>query len=134
MGSKVKTILLTILILFSIDIITLILLTKYSSMFSWNSGDKKVSSALSLISGSETRRGSIAGIWGINPFNRVRDIVRNRVQGQTLKSKKLSGNPPKITENPSNNHLFQGYFCFLSTPYSGRMLWVITLYYLHGKI
>ena len=100
MGSKVKTILLTILILFSIDIITLILLTKYSSMFSWNSGDKKVSSALSLISGSETRRGSIAGIWGINPFNRVRDIVRNRVQGQTLKSKKLSGNPPKITENP----------------------------------
>ena len=36
-----------------------------------------------LISGSETRRGSIAGTWGMSPLRRVRDIVRKRVQGQT---------------------------------------------------
>ena len=36
-----------------------------------------------LISGSETRSGSIAGTWGISPLSRVRDIVKKRVQGQT---------------------------------------------------
>ena len=57
--------------------------TKYCSMFSWNSGSMKVASALDLISGSETRRGSMAGTWGMRPFSRVSDIVRKRVQGQT---------------------------------------------------
>ena len=66
-----------------IIILTLILLTKYSSMFSWNSGSRKVSSALLLISGSVMRKGSIWGTWGIRPFSRVRDMVRKRVQGQT---------------------------------------------------
>ena len=52
-------------------------------MFSWNSGSMKVASARDLISGSETRRGSMAGTWGIRPFSRVRDMVRKSVQGQT---------------------------------------------------
>ena len=64
---------------------TLMFATKYSSMFSWNSGDMKVSSALDLISGSVMRKGSIWGTWGIRPFSSVSDIVRNRVQGQTLR-------------------------------------------------
>ena len=63
---------------------TLMFATKYSSMFSWNSGDMKVSSALDLISGSVMRKGSIWGTWGIRPFSSVSDMVRNRVQGQTL--------------------------------------------------
>merc|ERR1719305_680516 len=57
--------------------------TKYCSMFSWNSGSMKVASARDLISGSDTRRGSMAGTWGIRPFSRVRDMVRKSVQGQT---------------------------------------------------
>ena len=36
-----------------------------------------------LISGSETRSGSMAGTWGMSPLRRVRDMVRKRVQGQT---------------------------------------------------
>ena len=63
---------------------TLMLATKYSSMFSWNSGDMKVSSARDLISGSVMRKGSIWGTWGIRPLSSVSDMVRNRVQGQTL--------------------------------------------------
>ena len=85
--------------------------TKYCSIFSWNSGSMKVASARDLvketikcqpwwwmifhdgdffmvmmrhlISGSDTRRGSMAGTWGIRPLSRVRDIVKNRVHGQT---------------------------------------------------
>ena len=63
--------------------LTLMFWTKYSSMFSWNSGDMKVSSARDLISGSVMRKGSIWGTCGISPFSRVSDIVRNSVQGQT---------------------------------------------------
>ena len=68
-----------------IIIVTLILLTKYSSMFSWNSGERKVSSALLLISGSVMRKGSIWGTWGMRPLRSVRDMVRKRVQGQTCR-------------------------------------------------
>ena len=75
--------------------LTLILFTKYSSMFSWNSGDKKVSSALLLISGSVMRKGSIWGTWGMRPLRRVRDMVRKRVQGQTWRR--------ELTINTTNN-------------------------------
>jgi len=42
-----------------------------------------ISSALDLVSGSEMTMGSRTGTWGMMPFSRVKDIVRNRVQGHT---------------------------------------------------
>ena len=47
-----------------------------------------------LISGSDTRRGSMAGTWGIRPLSRVRDIVKNRVHGQTWVIVIITMSPP----------------------------------------
>ena len=47
-----------------------------------------------LISGSDTRRGSMAGTWGIRPLSRVKDMVKNRVHGQTWVIVIIAMSPP----------------------------------------
>ena len=65
--------------------------------FSWwffHDGDFFMVMMQHLISGSDTRRGSMAGTWGIRPLSRVRDIVKNRVHGQTWVIVIIAMSPP----------------------------------------